>query len=168
MLDQRRGASFSLRRPPSWPSWCGAWACGRKRRPSVGPLPDRTRSFLLVDGGALLFASGLIGRPAGWVMLSAPPRACSPSAASNRGQRERSKSSGLGFYSSGAVNPAPAAQHPLPPSDKTTVAGQPRAQTLSPAINRRALPGHAVVCRASRDVPGRRDRSRLAPRDACA
>jgi hypothetical protein len=78
MLDQRRGASFSLRRPPSWPSWCGAWACGRKRRPSVGPLPDRTRSFLLVDGGALLFASGLIGRPAGWVMLSAPPRACSP------------------------------------------------------------------------------------------
>jgi hypothetical protein len=50
MLDQRRGASFSLRRPPSWPSWCGAWACGRKRRPSVGPLPDRTRPFLLVDG----------------------------------------------------------------------------------------------------------------------
>ena len=36
------------------------------------------------------------------------------------------------------------------------------------SINRLALPGHAAFCRASPDAPGRRDRSRLAPRDACA
>ena len=34
-------------------------------------------------------------------------------------------------------------------------------------INRLALPGHGLL-RASPDVPGRRDRSWLAPRDACA
>jgi hypothetical protein len=33
-----------------------------------------------------------------------------------------------------------------------------------PTINRLALPGQAAVCRASRDVSGRRDRSRLARR----
>ena len=35
-----------------------------------------------------------------------------------------------------------------------------------PTINRLALPGHAAFCRAAPDAPGRRDRSRLAPRDA--
>ena len=37
-----------------------------------------------------------------------------------------------------------------------------------PTINRLALPGHAAFCRASPDAPGRRDRSWLARRDACA